>query len=77
MGDLEGTAEAVFGEVTPEAIARLAHNHAVMGIYSRGGTVFTSGTTDWVYGLLGHDPVVTQITRNLLDTLSRAEASDV
>ena len=34
--------------------------------------MFNSGTTDWVYGLLGHDPVVTQATRNLLDTLSEA-----
>lgn len=70
-GDLEETAAAVFGDTTPESIARLAHNHAVMGVYSRGGTVFTSGTTDWVYGLAGHDPVVTQATRNVLDRLSR------
>ena len=69
-GDLEETAVAVFGEATPQNVARLAHNHAVMGLYSRGGTVFTSGTTDWVYGLVGHDPVVTQVTRNVLDRLS-------
>jgi hypothetical protein len=75
-GDLEGTAEAVFGQATPEAVARLAHNHAVMGLYTRGGTVFTAGTTDWVYGLLGHDPAVTQITRNLLDRLSRGMVDD-
>jgi hypothetical protein len=69
-GDLEETAAAVFGEATPESVSRLAHNHAVMGIHSNGGTVFTSGTTDWVYGLAGHDPAVTQITRNVLDRLS-------
>jgi hypothetical protein len=69
-GDLEETAVAVFGEATPQNIARLSHNHAVMGLFTRGGTVFTSGTTDWVYGLAGHDPVVTQVTRNLLDRLS-------
>jgi len=45
-----------------------------MGLYTRGGTVFNSGTTDWAYGLAGHDPVITQITRNLLDALSRREA---
>jgi len=45
-----------------------------MGLYTRGGTVFNSGTTDWAYGLAGHDPVITQITRNLLDALSRSEA---
>jgi hypothetical protein len=69
-GDLEETAAAVFGEATPQAIAHLAHNHAVMGLYTRGGTVFTSGATDWAYGLAGHDPVITQVTRNLLDALS-------
>jgi hypothetical protein len=70
-GDLEETAAAVFGAATQEAVARLAHNHAVMGVYTRGGTVFTSGTTDWVYGLAGHDLVVEQATRNVLDRLSR------
>jgi hypothetical protein len=70
IGDLEMTAEAVFGEATPQGIARLSHNHAVMGMYTRGGTVFTTGATDWAYGLAGHDPVITQMTRNLLDRLS-------
>lgn len=71
VGDLEDTAAAVFGEATVESIARLAHNHAVMGTYTRGGTVFNSGTTDWVYGLLGHDAAVEQVTRNVLDRLAR------
>lgn len=44
---------------------------AVMGIYTRGGTVFTAGSTDWSHGLRGHDPVVEQITKNLLDRLSK------
>jgi hypothetical protein len=74
VGDLEDTAAAVFGEATEETIARLAHNHAVMGIFTRGGTVFTTGTTDWVYGLAGHDPVVTQATLNVLDRLSGRDA---
>lgn len=69
-GDLEETAAAVFGEASPRTIARLAHNHAVMGLFVRGGTVFNAGTTDWAYGLAGNDPVITQVTRNLLDRLS-------
>ena len=44
---------------------------AVAGVYTRGGTVFTCGSTDWAHGLRGKDPVVEQITRNLLDRLSR------
>jgi hypothetical protein len=66
-GDLETTALAVFGDNAPEHITRLSHNHAVMGTYSRGGTVFSAGTTEWSYGLDAHDPMVERITRNVLD----------
>jgi hypothetical protein len=44
---------------------------AVMGVYTRGGTVFTAGTTDWSHGLRGGDAVVQRITRNLLDRLGK------
>ncbi len=43
---------------------------AVLGVYTRGGTVVTTGTTDWSHGLGGNDPAVTRITRNVLDRLS-------
>ena len=43
---------------------------AVMGLYTRGGTVFTCGSTDWAHGLKGKDPIVSQITRNILHKLS-------
>lgn len=45
--------------------------NAVLGVYTRGGTVFTAGTTDWAHGLSGKDPVVEKITRNVLDRLGR------
>jgi len=44
--------------------------HAVMGMSTRGGTVFTVGSTDWAHGLRGGDPIVERITRNVLDRLS-------
>jgi hypothetical protein len=44
---------------------------AVLGTYTRGGTVVTAGTTDWSHGLRGKDPVVERITRNVLDRLGR------
>ena len=44
---------------------------ATMGMYTRGGTVFTAATTDWAHGLQGGDPVVERITQNVLDRLSR------
>ena len=74
-GTLESIAEAVFGDASPEHTARLSHNHAVMGIYTRGGTVFTAGTTEWAYGLSGRDSEVEKITRNVLDRLSRSTTS--
>jgi hypothetical protein len=52
---------------------------AVLGVYTRGGTVFTAGTTDWAHGLQlvepsGQpripDPHVDQITRNVLNRLA-------
>lgn len=44
----------------------------VMGVYTRGGTVFTSGCTDWACGLEGRDPVIVRITRNLVERLGSA-----
>ncbi len=44
---------------------------ACMGLYTRGGTVFTAGTTDWSHGLMGGDQSVERITRNVLDCLSK------
>jgi hypothetical protein len=43
----------------------------VLGVYTRGGTVFTCGSTDWAHGLRGGDLVVERITRNILDRLSQ------
>jgi hypothetical protein len=45
--------------------------HAVLGTYTRGGTVVTAGTTDWAHGLRGGDKVVERITRNVLDRLAK------
>ena len=43
---------------------------AVLGVYTRGGTVVTVGSTDWAHGLAGGDPVVSRITANVLDKLA-------
>lgn len=64
-------ARMVDGGRTPEAVEKFSHGHAVLGTYTSpgGGTVVTSGSTDWAHGLAGLDPEVEQITRNLLDRL--------
>jgi hypothetical protein len=44
---------------------------AVVGTYTRNGTVVTVGSTDWAHGLRGDDPVVERITKNVIDRLSK------
>ncbi len=70
-GELEPIAAQVGGDTRPETIARFAHGHCVMGTYQRGGTVFTTGCTDWAYGF-GHDAAVDRMTMNVIDRLSRS-----
>ena len=44
---------------------------ACMGLYSKGGTVFTAATTDWARGLRGDDKTVERITQNVIEKLAR------
>ena len=39
-----------------------------------GGTVVTSGSTDWVWGLAERDPRIEQVTRNIFDRLGSASS---
>jgi hypothetical protein len=48
---------------------------ATMGVHSRNGTVFNAATTDWMQ-VLGPDPVVTQVTRNVFARLKQRLAWD-
>ncbi len=50
---------------------RAAPGNAVVGTYTRGGTVVTVGTTDWSHGLRGKDSAVVRITKNVLDKLGK------
>ncbi len=70
LTDVEVVSLQVTGDLSPETVARFKHGHAVMGSFTSaaGGVVFTSGTTDWVYGLA--DPQVSQITLNVVRRLS-------
>ena len=69
--EVEFHAWRVLGDDGPEAVARLEHGHAVMGVHQPGG--------HRVHGRLHRvglgpgrspDPVIEQITRNLLDRLT-------
>ena len=59
QGSVEVPAEVVEGP-----------GNAVFGIHERGGTVVTTGSCGWSYGLAARDHVVDRIVRNLLDRLS-------
>ncbi|MDQ1519551.1 MAG: hypothetical protein QOI55_624 [Actinomycetota bacterium] len=67
--EIEYNAWRALGDESPAAVARLRHGHAVMGVHQPGGTVFTSGCTDWAWGLANADPAIDRMTRNLLDRL--------
>jgi hypothetical protein len=45
--------------------------NAILGSYTRGGTVVTTGSTDWAHGLRGKDATVIQITKNVLNKLGK------
>ncbi|MDE0319263.1 MAG: hypothetical protein OXI97_05225 [Acidimicrobiaceae bacterium] len=65
IGELNWVTERLGGGDTPENRERFAHGAAVMGWFKRGlGEVFTTGCTDWAYGL-EHDDVAT-VTRNVI-----------
>lgn len=68
-GDLEMTATLLFGDASPQNVARIAQGNAVMGCFTRGGTVFNAGSADWAYGL-DRDPLVQRVTRNVIEHLS-------
>jgi hypothetical protein len=45
--------------------------NSTLGLYTQGGTVFTSASTDWAHGLKGGDKIVDRVTRNVLDRLAK------
>jgi hypothetical protein len=72
--ELEFHARRLLGDDSPESCDRLRHGHAVLGTYTRpgGGTVVTTGCTEWAYGL--DDPAVATVTRTILSRLGAARA---
>jgi hypothetical protein len=45
-------------------------------MYTKGGVVFTTGCTDWAFGLRGHDPLIERITLNVIERLCAATPVD-
>lgn len=68
-GDLEGVALVLFGDASDDSVSRVARGRCVMGTFTKGrGVVFNAGSVDWAYGL-DHDPLVQQVTGNVLARL--------
>lgn len=69
--EVEFIAARTFGTRDAEAVERISYGHAVLGCYTSpgGGTVVTSGSTDWAHGLAGRDAQIERITANILDRL--------
>lgn len=66
VGELNWVANRLGGADTKDNRDRFEDGAAVMGTFARGdGWVFTTGCTDWAYGLV--DPTISQITRTLID----------
>ncbi|HEY6496398.1 MAG TPA: N,N-dimethylformamidase beta subunit family domain-containing protein [Trebonia sp.] len=70
LSEAELVAGRVLGDASPASCRRLASGHAVLGAYTRGGTVVTSGSTEWVHGLDGKSPRVELITHNIVRRLA-------
>lgn len=62
--ELEFHARRLLGDDSKENCDRLRSGHAVLGTYTRGGTVITTGSTEWAYAL--DDPAIDRITHNIL-----------
>jgi hypothetical protein len=69
--EIEFLASRVFDSRDAAAVKKIAAGQAMLGSYVSpgGGTVITSGSTDWAHGLAGRDEQIEQITRNILDRL--------
>ena len=66
---LEMVTQALYGEETNKTHSQ--PGAAILGIYTKGGTVLTTGCTNWSDGLEGGDKAVEQITKNIINRLSK------
>ena len=55
----------------PSSCMNFDIGNACLGVYTRGGTVFTCGSTDWAHGLRGGDEVTEKVPRNILEKLGK------
>lgn len=77
--EIEFLASRLFDSRDDAAVKRISAGQAMLGSYTSpgGGTVITSGSTDWAHGLAGRNPQIEQITTTILQRLGQpATAGD-
>lgn len=67
--EAEFIAQRVLGDADDPGAERLLHGHAVLGTFTRGGTVVSAGCTEWAAALGAGDEQIDRITRTILDRL--------
>ena len=68
LDDARFVAETLYGEATPENVARTERGVGMVVSFRKGrGQVFHAGSCEWVNGLIHNDPTVTRVTKNVLD----------
>ncbi|ARQ13300.1 hypothetical protein NXC12_PD00202 (plasmid) [Rhizobium etli] len=67
LNEIYENGELLFGEATPEKVEKLKRGNGMIVSFKRGeGEVFHAGSCEWVAGLLRSDPMVEQVTSNVL-----------
>ncbi|MFJ3778984.1 N,N-dimethylformamidase beta subunit family domain-containing protein [Streptomyces sp. NPDC090075] len=77
-GELAGLVEAMYPDGPPPHLRERRHGAGMIATFTRGaGEVFNAGSTEWVSGLVHHDPYTERITHNVLERFAgRARYAD-
>lgn len=72
--EIHENAKMLFGEANNDNVKKLQRGNGMIVSFCRGrGQVFHAGSCEWVAGLLREDPMVEQVTRNVLNRYLRRD----
>ncbi len=70
--ELAFVSEVLKGDVSDESLAKTRYGAGMMAVFTRGdGSVFNAGSCEWINGLRLCEPMMEQITKNVLDQFTR------
>ena len=68
FAEVQGIIECFYGSEPPDHLRDLEYGSGMVACHKRGlGSVFNAGSTEWVNGLIHHDPFTERITANVLN----------